>query len=127
MHYDNPLPVVAAIIETPSGVVLVRSQGWPEKMFGLVTGFLERGETPEEAVVREVAEEVGLTARIESLIGVYAFVERNEVLIAYALTADGAVTLGEEIAEYRIVAKAKLRPWPFGTGHAVADWLGKRS
>ncbi len=123
VHYDNPLPVVAAIVETPSGVVLVRSQGWPEKMFGLVTGFLERGESPEAAVAREVQEEIGLVAKVESFVGVYPFVDRNEVIMAYALKADGEVVLGDEIVEYRVVAKAKLRPWPFGTGHAVADWL----
>jgi ADP-ribose pyrophosphatase YjhB (NUDIX family) len=123
VHYDNPLPVVAAIVETGAGVVLVRSHGWPDKMFGLVTGFLERGETPEQAVVREVHEEVGLDAKVTSLVGVYAFTERNEVIIAYALWADGEVKLGDEIASYRLVPKAKLRPWPFGTGLAVADWL----
>jgi NADH pyrophosphatase NudC (nudix superfamily) len=125
VHYDNPLPVVAGIVETAAGVVLVRSHGWPEKMFGLVTGFLERGETPEEAVVREVREEVGLEAKVLSLVGVYPFVERNEVIVAYALFADGEVRLGEEIAESRVVPKAKLRPWPFGTGLAVADWLAR--
>ena len=123
VHYDNPLPVVAGIVETAAGVVLVRSHGWPEKMFGLVTGFLERGETPEEAVVREVREEVGLDAKVVSLVGVYPFTERNEVILAYALSAEGDVQLGDEIVEYRVVPKAKLRPWPFGTGHAVADWL----
>ena len=30
------------IVEHPDGVLLVRNHGWPEKMFGLVTGFLER-------------------------------------------------------------------------------------
>ena len=34
--------------------------GWPEKWFGLVSGFLERGETPEEGMRRELAEELAL-------------------------------------------------------------------
>jgi NADH pyrophosphatase NudC (nudix superfamily) len=30
IHYDNPLPVVAAIVERGEDVVLVRNVGWPE-------------------------------------------------------------------------------------------------
>ncbi len=124
VHYDNPLPVVAGIVEIEAGVVLVRSQGWPEKMFGLVTGFLERDEASADAIVREVQEELGLISTVEKLVGVYPFTMRNEVIIAYALRATGTIVLGSELADYRVVPKAKLRPWPMGTGFAVADWLG---
>ena len=48
VHWDNPIPVVAAIVELDGNVVLTRSKGWPEKMFGLVAGFLEQGETPDD-------------------------------------------------------------------------------
>jgi NAD+ diphosphatase len=37
------------------------------------------------------------------------------------------VSLGEEIAEVRYVSTERLKPWPFGTGHAVKDWLEKRT
>ena len=45
VFWDNPVPVVAAIVEHSGEVILVRNAGWPEKMFGLVSGFLEKGET----------------------------------------------------------------------------------
>ena len=56
--------MVAAIVEHwPSRdskespeIVLVRSNGWPESWFGLVTGFLEKSETPAEGCLREVKE-----------------------------------------------------------------------
>jgi NAD+ diphosphatase len=51
--YLSPIPVVAAIVEHEGDVVLVRGQGWPETWFGLVTGFLEPKESPEEAARRE--------------------------------------------------------------------------
>ena len=51
VHWDNPTPVVAAIIEHEGQVLLARNRAWPEKKFGLVTGFLERGETPETGVL----------------------------------------------------------------------------
>ncbi len=37
----QPIPVVAAIVELDGMVILARNRLWPEKMFGLVTGFLE--------------------------------------------------------------------------------------
>ncbi len=127
VHYGNPVPVVAAIVEHGGDVLLVRSHGWPEKFFGLVTGFLEAGETPEEGVRREVREELGLDAEVRRLVGVYAFTPRNEVLVAYHVAATGEVALGEELAAYKRVPVDKLRPWPMGTGEAVRDWLARRA
>jgi len=126
VFYDNPLPVVAAIVEVEDGVVLVRNHGWPEKLFGLVTGFLERGESPEDATLRELHEELGLAGEIVRLVGVYTFEQRNEVIIAYHVRAHGEVRLGEELAQWKVIAKEKLRPWPFGTGLAVSDWLAQK-
>jgi NAD+ diphosphatase len=123
VHWDNPLPVVAAIVEHDDGVLLVRNHGWPEKMFGLVTGFIERGESAEQAALRELKEELGLDGSIVRLIGVYPFEQRNELIVAYHVRASGAVTLGEELAGYKAIAREKLRPWDFGTGLAVRDWL----
>src|SRR5689334_6958950 len=77
IHYGNPLPVVAAIVEHEGDVVLVRNKGWPEKWYGLMTGFLEAGETPEQGVLRELDEELGLKGAVQRLIGVYTFLERN--------------------------------------------------
>ncbi len=126
VHWDNPAPVVAALVERDGLIVLARNHAWPEKSFGLITGFLERDETPEQAVAREVKEEINLDADRVRLIGVYPFARKNEVIIAYHVAAKGEIALNEELAEYRLIAPAKLRPWEFGTGLAVADWLDRR-
>ncbi|MBU6437603.1 MAG: NUDIX hydrolase [Betaproteobacteria bacterium] len=126
VHWDNPLPVVAAVIELGGQVLLARNAAWPPKMFGLVTGFLERDETPEQAVLREVAEETGLRAEAAQLIGVYEFMRRNELIIAYAVQAHGPLQLSEELAEVKLLPPHKLRPWRLGTGYALADWLRAR-
>lgn len=127
VFWDNPTPVVAAIVELDGMVILARNRLWPEKMFGLVTGFLEGGETPEAAVLREVEEELGLTGTAASLVGLYSFFEKNQLIIAFHVPAEGTVHLGEELAEVRYVNPDRLKPWPFGTGHAVKDWLEKRT
>ena len=126
VHYDNPLPVVAAIVEHGTDVLLVRNEGWPETWFGLVTGFLEKGESAEAGVLRELREELGLEGEIVSLVGVYPFEQMNQIIVAFHVRATGEVTLGAELAGYKRVPIAKLRPWPFGTGQAVADWLARR-
>jgi NADH pyrophosphatase NudC (nudix superfamily) len=125
VFWDNPLPVVAAVIEKDGNVLLARNKQWPEKMFGLITGFLEKGETPEAAIKREVKEELGLDSEIIELIGVYSFFEQNQLIMAYYLSAAGEIKLGDELAEIRMIPPAKLKPWPFGAGYAVRDWLAK--
>lgn len=123
VHWDNPAPVVAALVECDGMIVLARNHAWPEKKFGLITGFLERDETPEQAVAREVKEELDLDAGSVGLIGVYPFARKNEVIIAYHVPATGEIALNEELAEFRLIAPEKLRAWEFGTGLAVRDWL----
>lgn len=126
VFWDNPLPVVAAIVEHDGNVLLARNKLWPEKMYGLITGFLERGESPESAVLREVKEELGLDAEPAGMVGVYPFLERNQVILAYHVRARGEIKMNEELADVIAVAPERLRPWPFGTGPAVRDWLKGR-
>lgn len=127
IHYGNPTPVVAALLEHDGDVVLVQNKGWPESWYGLVTGFLEAGEAPEAGLLREVKEELGLDGEIVSWIGCYSFEARNELILAWHVRATGEITVGDELAGYKRVSPAKLRPWPMGTGHAVRDWLARRT
>ena len=82
VHWNNPTPVVAAIVERNNRVVLVRNIGWPDNWYGLVTGFLEASEDPKIGVCREIKEEIGLTVSNPRLIGVYPFRRMNQVIIA---------------------------------------------
>ncbi|CAN5761549.1 NUDIX domain-containing protein [soil metagenome] len=122
-HWDNPLPVLAALVEVEGKILLARNAAWPEKNFALITGFMERDETPEQGVARELKEETNLDAESISLIGVYEFMKKNEVIIAYHVKASGDIRLSEELLEFRLIAPEKLRPWNAGTGHAMADWM----
>jgi len=126
VFWDNPLPVVAAIVEHEGNVLLARNKAWPPKMFGLITGFLEKGESPENAVLREVREELGIDAGLESMIGIYSFPEQNQIIIAYHVSAQGEITMGDELVEVISVPPHKVRPWAFGAGPALKDWLEKR-
>lgn len=126
VHWDNPIPVVAAIVEHDGKVILTRSKGWPEKWLGIVAGFLEKGETPETGVLREVREELGLDGEIISFVGHYSFKLRNQIIFAYHVRAQGEITLGEELESIKALPPEEVRPWDLGTGPALKDWLENR-
>lgn len=125
VQWGNPTPVVAAIIEHDGQMLLARAKDWPEKMFALVTGFLEAGETPEAGVLREVKEETNLDGEVVSLVGVYPFEMRNELIVAFHVKTTGEVKLNDELAAYKLIPKEKLKAWPFGTGLAVQAWIDR--
>ncbi len=124
VHWDNPIPVVAAIVELEGMIILARSRGWPEHQYGLITGFLERDETPQEAVQREVREELALETVAVDFISNYGFFEMNQLIVAYHLLARGEITLSEELAAIKRIPVKRLKPWAIGTGPAVRGWHG---
>jgi NADH pyrophosphatase NudC (nudix superfamily) len=126
VHYDNPTPVVAAVVEHHGEIVLARNKAWPRTFYGLITGFLERGESPEHCAVREVKEELNLDSAAPTLIGAYEFERMNQVIIAYHVAATGDIVLNEELDDFRHVPFERCRYWPAGTGYALRDWLRSR-
>ena len=128
-HWNNPTPVLAAIIECADQggkVLLARNAAWTGRMFALITGFMEAGETPEEGITREVAEETSLEVLSLDLVGVYDFQRMNQVIIAYHALARGEVRLSPELAEYKLYEPQDVVCWPAGTGFALAKWLRGR-
>lgn len=125
-HWNNPTPVLAAIVQVGDQVLLARNAAWQNRMFGLITGFMEAGETPEEGIRREIAEETSLAVSALSLVGVHDFQRMNQVLITYHAVAHGTVRLSPELVEYKLLAPQQVKCWRAGTGLALADWLRAR-
>ena len=128
-HWNNPTPVLAAIIECTDRegrVLLAKNAAWKGNMFALITGFMEAGESPEQGITREVAEETALQVDALELVGVYDFQRMNQVIIAYHALAHGEVRLSPELSDYKLFELQDLRCWPAGTGMALADWLRSR-
>jgi NAD+ diphosphatase len=127
VYWDNPVPVVAAIVEHEGEIILARNRLWPPLMFALVTGFLEKTDPdPASGVLREVEEELGLKGRVAEFVGHYPFERMNQLIIAYHVVTEGNIVLGEELVEYQRVAPDQLRPWPAATGQALRDWMLRR-
>jgi NAD+ diphosphatase len=122
-HWNNPTPVLAAVIQYQDKVLLARNAAWTHKMYALITGFMEAGETPEDGIRREIKEETNLDTLELNLIGVWDFQRMNQVIIAYHAHAHGEVKLSPELVDYRLFAYDQVRCWPAGTGQALAKWL----
>ena len=92
--YENPVP--AACVVVPDGVgriLLVRRGVAPQKgLWCLPGGFIELGEAPEAAALRELKEEAGLEGRIERLLGLRSTPSRlyhTILLAAYLVRTEG--------------------------------------
>ena len=125
-HWNNPTPVLAAVVELNGQILLARNAAWSGRMFALITGFMEAGETPRGGIAREIKEETNLDASKLELIGVYDFQRMNQIIIAYHAVCSGDVKLSPELAEYKLYDPADVLCWPAGTGYAMADWLTSR-
>jgi len=125
-HWNNPTPVLAAVIEYNGQILLARNAAWSGRMFALITGFMEANESPQGGIEREIKEETNLDTTSLDLIGVYDFQRMNQIIIAYHAVCVGDVVLSPELAEYKLYDYEAIKCWPAGTGYALADWLKSR-
>lgn len=125
-HWNNPTPVLAAVIEYHGRILLARNAAWTGRKFALITGFMEAGETPQGGIEREILEETSLQTTSLDLIGAYDFQRMNQVIIAYHAVCTGDIQLSPELVEYELYAPEDVKCWPAGTGYALADWLASR-
>eukprot|EP01038_Epipyxis_sp_PR26KG_P018832 gene18832-26663_t len=89
-------------------------------------GHWTHWDNPLPGIARELKEETNLDADHIALIGVYEFIRKNELIIAYHVRASGQISLSPELVEFRLVAPERLKPWRAGTGYAMADWMRAR-
>ncbi|MCG8611189.1 MAG: NUDIX domain-containing protein [Pseudomonadales bacterium] len=127
VYWNNPTPVVAAVIEIEQKALLVHNVSWPAKMFALVSGFLEANEDPRDAVIREIQEETNLQTHTAELLGVYPFQIMNQVIIAYRTECSGEIQLNEELDDHKLLEFNAVKTWEFGTGLALKDWLATKN
>ncbi len=125
-HWNNPTPVLAAVVEYNGQILLARNAAWSGRMFALIAGFMEAAETPEDGIKREIKEETCLDTTAIDLIGVYEHLKMNQIIIAYHAVCEGDVVLSPELVEYKLYDFGAVKCWPSGTGYALADWLKSR-
>ena len=106
---ETPKLMVDVVIPSDEGVVLIRRGSEPfEGQWALPGGFVEVGETVEEAARREAAEETGLAVEISHLVGVYSDPDRDprghNVSVAFvARVLSGQLQAASDAAEAEVL------------------------
>jgi len=110
--YLNPKVAAGAVVEHKGGLVLLRREIDPRAGFWVHPGgFVDRGETLEQAAIRETREEVGLEVELQGLLGAFSFADSEVVVVTYAARAvAGEPKVGDESLEVRSFAPNAL-PW----------------
>lgn len=130
--YANPKVVAGAVPLKDSKVFLLRRGIEPRLgTWTYPAGYMEMGETIEEAAVRETREETGLEIEIASLLNVYSRPEAGVVVIVYrARVIGGDPVAGYEAQEVKAFHPGDI-PWDglsFPTTRwALLDWLKSSS
>jgi ADP-ribose pyrophosphatase YjhB (NUDIX family) len=126
--FYNPKPVAGAIPRDADGRVWLLRRGF-DPGAGLWTfpgGFVDLGESVEQAARREAKEELEIDIELQGLVGVYSRSEDRVMLIVFAATADGEPRPTPEAPEIRAFAPAEL-PWDelafWSTEQALRDLL----
>ncbi len=140
-HFPRTDPaIITLVIDDQDRALLGRRAIWPQGWYSTLAGFVEPGETFEQAVVREVAEEAGVVVPVE---GVRYRASQPwpfpcSIMIAFTAhtVAQPSVPDGEEIAEtvwlsreeFAAGAQAgtvRIPPRVSVAHHLIADWFGE--
>jgi NAD+ diphosphatase len=114
VHFPRISPAVIVLIRRGPEILLAHNARFPKGRFGLIAGFVEAGETLEEAVVRETREEAGVEIRNIRYAKSQSWPFPDSLMVAF--TADWASGEakpdGREIAELRWCSASELPDIP---------------
>ncbi|HWR25373.1 MAG TPA: NAD(+) diphosphatase [Methanosarcina sp.] len=83
LFYPRISPAVIVLIKKGHEILLARAPHFPSGVYSLVAGFVEPGETAEEALIREVKEEVGIEVKNIRYFGTQAWPFPNSLMIGF--------------------------------------------
>ena len=111
-HLHFPRLAVIVLVERGREMLLARSPGFPEGMYSTVAGFVEPGESLEEAVRRELAEEVGVEIEDLRYFGSQPWPFPHSLMIGFtARWARGEVRVdGDEVVDAQWFSPERLPP-----------------
>ncbi|MEP2736882.1 MAG: NAD(+) diphosphatase [Erythrobacter sp.] len=99
-HFPRTDPVTIMLVENDGKLLLGRQPRFPARAFSALAGFVEPGETIEEAVAREVHEEAGLRVHDVEYIATQPWPFPSQLMIGcYSKTDETEITLDEEELE----------------------------
>ena len=125
-HFPRTDPAIMLMVTHGDRIALGRQKGWPGKMFSVIAGFVEPGESLEEASIREAKEELGLTVQNLRYFRSQPWPFPASLMLGFVAdaTEDQIVLDGNELEEARWFTKDELRdpkgffyPPPFSLAH----------
>ncbi len=120
-QYKNPFPTVDIIIETGGGVVLIKRKN-PPPGWALPGGFVDWGESLEQAAIREALEETSLDIELIRQFHTYSDPSRDPrhhtITTVYIARADGTPYARDDAKVVRIFTEGAL-PSPLAFDHAA--------
>lgn len=125
--HKNPTPTVDTIIELDGGIVLVARKNTPLG-WALPGGFVDYGESLEEAAVREAAEETGLKIRLVCQLHTYSNPDRDArrhtITTVFIATASDQTPKGaDDASEARVFPLEEIPELAFDHDKIVEDYL----
>ncbi len=126
MEPQTPKLTVDAVIISKGKLVLIKRKNPPFKgQFALPGGFVDIGETVENAVIRESLEETGLHIRIIKLVGVYSEPSRDPrghtVSVTYLAISDDVPRAGSDAVSLELFDIDELPEMAFDHSRIIED------
>ncbi len=126
----NPLPTVDVIIETEEGIVLIKRKN-PPYGWALPGGFVDYGESLEEAAIREAKEETGLDIELIRQMHTYSRPDRDPrfhtITTVYIARARGKPIAASDAQEVGIFTRDNLpQEIAFDHRQILMDYFEKR-
>jgi NAD+ diphosphatase len=110
-HFPRTDPVVIMTVESEGRLLMGSRTGWDADRYSVLAGFISPGETPEEAVIREVAEESGIIARDAIYVASQPWPFPASLMLGFHAVADGGepVPGGDgELSDVRWFAREEI-------------------
>jgi NAD+ diphosphatase len=138
-HFPRLDPAVIMLVTDPDDrCLLARNAMWPERRVSILAGFVEPGESAEQAVAREVLEETGIVVGDARYVGSQPWPMPHSLMLGFRAAAAGSLEITvdeEEIAEARWFSRDELRaeiasgairlPPPVSIAHRIIEsWYG---
>jgi len=115
IHFDDPKVAVGVVAVRRGRLLLVRRNQIPHRgAWSFPSGFVDAGETLEQAAVRETKEETGVEIRVGAQLGAYSLAGNPVVFVAYAArVVSGRAVPGPECQDAAYFSFDDLPPLAF--------------
>ncbi len=136
-HFPRTDPVTIMLVERDGQLLLGRGKGWPDRAYSALAGFVEPGESIEEAVAREVLEESGLVVSNVRYVASQPWPFPSQLMIGcHAMADKGDLVIDKsELADARWFSREKVQlamepgqkgpfnsPPPAAIAHYLLGW-----